>query len=524
MVGPNRGKALAFFALLTVLLRGQPGFAKERSTTRAPLVAEIAFQYAALDRAPSAVNLLNRALSITETDQSDCYKSDPLVRIANGYTLAGQTSKGQQLLARAFQIAREQTLANCRLSATSPEESLLNRAIDYAEAGQTDFALEIIRAVDNWYRPIAMVRIAEAYRKDQKLDQSKQLLNEAITIAQRDPNLRNRRQVLISIAAELTRTGQLELLLSLLQQTLDTIRTAPQSEDTSEWNLTQTLQITHILSESGQKSKAIAVLNQVVPEIRAFRPREFPSEKVNLLSQAAVQYAAVGDSEQAKAILAIAESTAQALKASDRNLAATQVARSYAEIGQIQTARKLATQLKELVDRESVFRAIAVYYIKSGQQKQAVQIARSLSTARNLTLTEIVDYYLFKKQYDQALSIAQQERVHERLPNVALAYAEAGKPEQALKVVQFTRSRNNQTNSLYWLMPSLAEAFAKQGQFEQALQIAQAVQQKKYKSQALSAIATQYIAKDRIANRAKAAAILDQALKVALSIEQAASR
>jgi tetratricopeptide (TPR) repeat protein len=513
----KRGGLLALFALLPVLLLGKSGFAQERSTSRAPLVAEIAFQYAALDRT-SAAEVLDKALSIIEVDQSDCYKSAPLIRVANGYALIGQSSKAKQLQARAFQIARAQTIANCRLSATSPEESLLNRAVEYAEAGQYNFALDIIRGVENPFRSLSMVRIAESYKKDQKPDQARQILTEAIAVAQRNPDLASRSQLLMGVAFELKRTEQSELLPVLLEQILTTIRSTPkpQSEDKIGLNLNQTIQVAELFTATGQKQRAIAILNQVLPEIQAFRPRQFPAERVNLFSRLAVQYAAAGQASQAKAILV----SARTVKLSGQNFAATQIARSYAEIGQIRTARTLVSQLKSLTEHENALQAIAMYYVKSGQVEQALQIARSLKTARNLTLSEIVRYLLENQQYDQALKVAQQEKVQGILPEVAIAYAEAGKPERARRIVQSILSRSNRSTALDWLMPVLAQSFAEQGQFEQALQIAQAIRQKEYQSQALSAIAHQYIVRDRVGNRAKALALLDQALKTALSINR----
>ncbi len=240
-LGIRRGAALTVITLLTVLLPSQPGFGKERSGFKAPLVAEIAFQYAVIERSQVAGKVLDQALSITETMQSDCYKAMPLMQIANGYKLLGQTSKGQQLLTKAFQIARVQTIANCTLSATSPEESLLNRAGEYAKAGDYDFALPIIRGVDNWFRPIAMVRIAASYQKDQKPDQARQILDEAIAIAQRNLDLQSRRQILLGIAFELKRTGQSEFLLPTLQQALESILADSQlqSDEDISWDITQ---------------------------------------------------------------------------------------------------------------------------------------------------------------------------------------------------------------------------------------------------------------------------------------------
>lgn len=521
MVSLKRVGLLALFVLLPVLLSAKSGFAQgkgsEKSTSRAPLVAEIAFQYAALDRNASAAGILNKALSIVEVDQSDCYKSAPLIRIANGYALIGKSSQAKQLRARALKIARTQTIANCRLSATSPEESLLNRAVEYAEAGQYDFALDIIRGVDNLARPLSMVRIANAYKKDQKPDQAQKLIGEAIAFAQRNPDVRFRLQILMGIAFELKRTEQLKPLPALLEQILTAIRptSKPQSEDITSSNLSNTIHVAELLSATGKKERSIEILNQVLPRIQAFRSRQFPAEHVNLLSHAAVQYAAAGQMNQAKSVLA----SAQTIKVSEPNFAVIQIARSYAEIGEIQTAQSLANQLKSAPDRENVLQAIALSDVKSGRLESALQIARSLKTAKDLTLGEIVRYFLTNQQYDQALKVAQQEKVQSVLPEVAIAYAKAGKPSQAQQIMQSISSGSNDSSGLDWLMLDLAQSFAQQGQFNQALQIAQSIRQKQYQSQAFSAIAQQYSLKDRVGNRAKAAARLDQALKIALSID-----
>ncbi|MBD2095965.1 hypothetical protein H6F90_12490 [Trichocoleus sp. FACHB-591] len=485
-------------------------------------MAEIAFQYAATERSQAAVKVLDQALSLTETMPSDCYKATPLMRVANGYQLVGQTSKGQQLLTKAFQIARAQTIANCTLSATSPEESLLNRAGEYAQAGYYDFAQPIVRGVDNWFRPIAMVKIAAAYQKDQKPDQARQVLDEAIAIAQCNPDVRNRRQILLGIAFELKRTGQSEFLLPTLQQALESVRAQPQSQSQEDisWDITQKLQVSEMLILSGQKPQALALLKQVLPEIKALRSTQFPSEQVHLLSTVATQYAAVGQSSQAKAVLAIAQASAQALTPSLlRNPTLAQVASRYAEIGKLQTARELAARIDTRVDQEQVFQAIAMHHTKTGEVAQAVKVARSLETRKDLTLSDMVSHYLANRQYDQALQIAQQERVEGTLPQVALAYAEAGKPERAKQIVESIQPPADDSAHLDWLMPALAQSFAQKGEFEPALRVAQGTQTKEYKSRALIAIATEYIAQDRVANRAKATELLEQALEVALSIE-----
>jgi hypothetical protein len=69
-------------ALLTVLWPTQPGWGKEGSQFKAPLVAEIAFQYAATDPSPAAVKVLDQALALIATMPSACYQATPLMRVA----------------------------------------------------------------------------------------------------------------------------------------------------------------------------------------------------------------------------------------------------------------------------------------------------------------------------------------------------------------------------------------------------------------------------------------------------------
>ena len=503
--------------------RSTAGNKQKLSNRQAPLVAEIAYQYAAAQRSPSAQKVLDQALALTETMEGDCYKSTPLMRVANGYILAGDSAKGQKLLTRAFQIAREQTIANCRLSATSPEESLLNRAAEYAEAGNYNFALSIIDGVDSWARPMAMARIAGSYLQDKQPEQARQLINRAMDISLRFPDPLMRRQMLMSIAFELRRQENLELLPPVIKQIQATLNSQdkPKSRDHTSLKFSQTLNLAGMLVATGEKAQAIALLNQLLPDIQAMQLPSNPTEQIQHLTQAAIQYAAAGQPEQAKTLLIKARTAAESSKsAMNRDQASAIVARAYAEIGQVQTADELARQIKSVDNREQALGAIAFHYAKTGNLSQATTIARSLKTAKNMRLSNIVEHLLKTKQYEQALQVARQEKVDSILPQVALAFSEAGQPTQALQIAESIKAKEpaRQSYHLDWLMPAIAQSFAKQGQFEQALQLAQRIQTKENKSQALTMIAAQYLKTERIANQNEATEILDQAWKIALSV------
>lgn len=510
--------------------------------SQANLITEIAFQYAAAQRSSPALKVLDQALALTETIEVDCYKATPLMRVANGYILAGEAAKGQKLLTRAFQIAREQTLAYCT-SGTTPQESLLKRAAEYAEAGDYNFALSIIDGVDNWGRPMAMALIAGSYWNDQKPEQARQLIKRAIDISQRTPDPLMRRQMLRSIGFPLSEQKHSELLPPVIKQIQATFNSQDKAplENDSSMKVLETLSLAKMLVASGEKAQAIALLNQVLPEIQAIQLQAVPTSpaarrltpsptaKILDLTQFATQYAAAGQPEQAKTLLLNARTAAESLKPSmDRDQQLAMVAQAYVEIGQVQIAEDLARQITSvdtgeqvlgvLGEREQVLGAIALHYAKTGNISQAITIARSLSMPKEYKFSNIVHHLLETKQYEQALQVARQEKI-DRTPQMAMALAEAGKPAQALQIAESLTAEeiSRQSMCLDCVISAIAQSFAKQGQFEQALQVAQKIQSKGEKSKVLTMIAAQYVKTDRIANQNKATEILDQAWKIALS-------
>jgi tetratricopeptide (TPR) repeat protein len=508
--------------------------------SQARLVSDIAFQYTAAQRSASALKVLDQALAHTEKIEVDCYKATPLMQVANGYILAGEAAKGQKLLTRAFQIAREQTLALCT-SGTTPQESLLSRAVEYAAAGYDNFVLSIIDGVDNWTRPMQMARIAGIYWQNKQPEKARQIIQRAIEIAQsqRLPEFITRRHQLMSIGFPLSEGGYPELLPPVIKQ----IQATPYSQDKAslENDLSMKVQDTWSLSKmliaTGEKAQAIALLNQVVPEIQRMPLQAVPTSptarglppsstlEIFDLTLFASQYFAAGQPEQAKTLLMNAQIAAESLQPSrERDQELTMVARTYAEIGQVKMAEDLARQLKSVdnpdpllgvVDhRGEVLEAIVRQYVKTGNLYQAMTVVRSLSTTKKYDFSGIVYHLLQTKQYEQALQIARQEKI-DRTPQMAMVWADAGQPEQALKIAQSLTAEDFSRQSMCkdCLISAIAQSFAKQGQLEQALQLAQRIQS----SKDLTMIAAQYLKIDRVANQNKATEILDQALKLALS-------
>jgi tetratricopeptide (TPR) repeat protein len=158
---------LAVTALMATFFPGGQILAEETYSEKARLLADIAVEYRALGQSEQAIKILEQALPLAQASTNECFKGNPLVKVAGGYILAGEEAKGKQLLEQAIKIARTQTATGCHLSATSPEESLLNRAKEYAEAGYYDLAVEIITEVNNpVFSPLCSIGAEEQGNRD----------------------------------------------------------------------------------------------------------------------------------------------------------------------------------------------------------------------------------------------------------------------------------------------------------------------------------------------------------------------
>lgn len=492
---------LAITALIATFFPKGQVLAVESYSEKASLLADIAVQYTALRQSEQAVKVLDQALSLAQASTNECFKGTPLVKVAGGYILAGQEAKGKPLLEQAIKIARTQTATGCHLSATSPEESLLNRAKEYAEAGYYDLAVEIMTKVNNpVMTPIAMAEVAEYYAKAGLDEQAAKVLNQALEIAQRIDDAQYRTLTLRGIASLLIQAGQTEQVPRVLEGALEStsaINEAQSRDDAAAMKLSGMLSIASQLAEVGQQHRAKEILDQSLPKIRTLASKLFPLEKTLNLVMAAVQYAALEQNNLAVETLAEARSSAQAIEEPQtRNNALARVAEGYAQIGDFEQAQQIARSIKSVNHREQAFRGIALAYAKAGYSDQALKLAKSIGSP-NVTFGGIVRHYLQIGQYDQALEIVQQNNLSDLLSDVAIAYLEAGQPEHALSIAKSIESSLDTIHHKDWRFSAIAPELAKQGKLEQALQVAQAIKDKSYKAEALTAIVEQYVTRER---------------------------
>ena len=527
-------------ALIATFFPGGQVLAVETYSQKHGILADIAFQYAAVGKSEQAVKILNQVLPLAEANPKECFKANPLLKVAGGYILAGQETKGKQLLKEAIQIAHTQTLTNCYLSATSPDESLLNRAKEYAEAGYYSFAIEIITKVNNpVFTPTTLAEIAGHYGKAGQPEQATKVLNQAIAIAQSNPDTLYKTMSLIVIAEHLSKAGQKEQVPKVLERALESAYAIDeaQSGENTAMKVNQMVRIAKQFAQVGQERRAVEILDQALPKIRTFADKRFPIEKPSQLVETAVQYAALKQKNKAVETLAEARTAVQAINGDGL----AKVAEGYAEIGDFEQAQQIARSMENVNERQQAFRRIAIAYAKAGYSDQAVKLAQSIGNRDTATiLRESVRLYLERGQCDLAFGIVQQWNLKDMLSEVAFAYLEAGQPDKALQIAKSIEPPADAQQHKDWRFPSIARGFAKQGQFDQALEVAQSITDKGYKAQALIAIAQQYVLREREnkglfqkilsmltntlnslfggSNNNKASEILDQALQVAQSM------
>jgi tetratricopeptide (TPR) repeat protein len=246
-----------------------------------------------------------------------------------------------------------------------------------------------------------------------------------------------------------------DILTLLLQRSLESIplEASPQSPDGSQ--ISSMLQIAKSFAGLRSNSQALAVLDRVMPKIQALSTSN--SEKINYQVEAALQYAALGQ-QQPTAILAEARVNAQNLPKNDglsRAVALGSVAEGYAKLGDFEQARKIAQSTEKVGGRILAYEGIALAYAIAGRPDEAVKLAQ-LSGNRNGALIQIVRHYLTQKQPDPALKFVQAHQVKGIAAEVALGYLEVKQPEQALKIVQM--------NDLEGFVPEIARQSAAVGQ------------------------------------------------------------
>ncbi|MGF1517335.1 MAG: hypothetical protein ACFCVB_05960 [Nodosilinea sp.] len=506
---------LAAIALAAVV--SSPGRAKavESPDSQAGLLADIAFQYAELNDAERWSTVADQALRSTRAMDSQCFQANPLAKVAGSYLLIGQERQGQALLAEAITTAKRQAATGCSGSATSPTESLLNRAKEYAEAGYLDLAIEIGLTLGD---PLTLAELAGHLSESGQSKRATELLDQAIALAQTIPitDIDYRTLTLVSMAERLRLTGQAKLARPVLDNALESITTQAPSSDAASMQILSRLRVATELTAIDAASEAIAVLDQTVSQIQTLSDQPYPLDSIVYQIDAALLYAQLGQPYQAETLLTNTFAMAEAMVDDSSRLRADalgRVAEAYARLDNLDRALQIAQAIQPGIAQEAVFQKLAISQSEAGYPESAVALAQSSGSRRNTTFTEITRRYLANQQTDQAWAFVQAEQVQGITAEVVLGFLESGQPDQAWQIVQasglegldadtaLAQTQAGQPDqawqrlegqTLDWLMPEIAGEFAQQRQLSSALQVAESIGDKTYQAQALMAIAQGY--------------------------------
>ncbi|NJL23441.1 MAG: hypothetical protein HC895_25705 [Leptolyngbyaceae cyanobacterium SM1_3_5] len=262
---------LAAIALLLGLSAGK-AIASPSADIKAKLFSEIGFEYAALG-SDRALEVFDQAQQSIDEMTNRCYQANPVLRVGGGYWLL-ERAEGDRLLNEAIEIAQAQEKTGCSSSATSPTESLANRAREFAKAGHLDLAIEISTKLRD---PVSLAEFSTLLAEAGETERADEVLNQAIEFAQQFevPGVTDaaewRTMILSYMGEQLLAAERPEAARQVFDRALESIPAVESTALSPAAPVQVSLRLTTALAESGATQQAIDLLNQTIPTIRALR-------------------------------------------------------------------------------------------------------------------------------------------------------------------------------------------------------------------------------------------------------------
>ena len=164
-------------AVVALVCLGHSAQAQSIERVQAQQLADLAFGYAQAQQTDRAIALLQEAETYAG---GDCFEANVWLRIGVAYQAVGDLAAGEKFLTQAAESAIEKTATDCYSSGTSPLESVLNRAKEYAAAGHLDLARQVADLNEHLLKPLTLAEIAGYYAAAGQSRAAKQILTQAI--------------------------------------------------------------------------------------------------------------------------------------------------------------------------------------------------------------------------------------------------------------------------------------------------------------------------------------------------------
>ncbi|MGB7444325.1 MAG: hypothetical protein WA919_24930 [Coleofasciculaceae cyanobacterium] len=379
-------------------------------------IGEIANQYAASGQLERALELL-KTLKMGET------KAKFLTQIAIFYTQAGQNKLAQDTFNQAVFVAQDEPIER--------RSWILSRIIkQYAFAGQLDAALSTIDVIPARQTKAQTLLDIAGQVKDK--ERASAIINKALLAAEEIADANERESLMTQAIDDLLRTKQFASALKIAQSLSENVgdkyvilaRIALQAAAAQEFEIA--LQATDSLPESWVDSRnqalqemAIAYAKigkydqamQLVQKIDNYGSLPY---QVRTLTEIAQQAAAKGDKTRADNLIKQALQIANQLEFnSQKTDALVAIAIFYTKIGQTKQAEELHAQAMQLAKSEpndsgSTFLLPSMFkqYLDANLYEKAIQTALAITDAagqRNRALNEIATHLIEAEQFDMAL-------------------------------------------------------------------------------------------------------------------------
>ncbi|MEM1254495.1 MAG: hypothetical protein AAGI69_18845 [Cyanobacteria bacterium P01_H01_bin.21] len=451
-------------------------------------LAGIAYGYAIANQPDRAIPLLEQAEAY---QGGTCFEGNTWLKISVAYDAVNQSDKAQTYLDRAIDTADQRTEENCASSGTTPSESLQNRIIDYAEAGNLDLAVDLIQQSDVWSSPLTMAKIAAEYNKAGQSQQAQQLISDAIARVQDNESELagiHINEILLSVAGLLISQDQADLANQVLEEGEITTSWLMSPTDALENDLEtyRRMDLARLLMELDQPQQALAILDATVPTIQP--SSQFLLEPFLNWIDAAQLYTQLG-SEQADTLWQQIEHNLEQLSNSNNtDSVRSRLVKGYAEIGEFEQAKALAETIASTAERRMAYRFIAVAYAEAGLVNEANDLVASIGKPE-FARRDILRTYLTTGQYAEAEQLAKQ--TVEFLPEVIRTYCETGQPERAVSLFEQLDAADDTSKD--WLRSCIATQLAGQQQFDPALELTQTIIEPDHRARTLIEIAVQQI-------------------------------
>jgi len=361
------------------------------NSSKAFLLVELADRYANANQKQKAGTVLNQAFTLVKGFPNKTDRVFAAVKIARAYSNLGQVDKADRLLkqslpiiddivdvyvkSRAYEaiasvlislddlesannaLLKGQQYAGMALEASTRSRSFIELAGTYAELKDHKNAIKFLQdafdevgeEIPPAYKQDFMARafalVVERYLGSNQYDQAAQVIANI-------PDTSIEKAIgLLNLASAYRKSGQAELALSTLEQSLSKAKPLPDSLDKAAL-LSEIAQAYRQLDKPEQADALMQQTQEIAQKLTS------APEKIYALNSLASQYADLGKMEIAKQLLdqslAVLEETEKTKKLGNRDRAVSDIAGLYWQVGETTKAQTLADSLTDSPEKQQL--------------------------------------------------------------------------------------------------------------------------------------------------------------------------